>query len=464
MMPTNLYELVFDSVRWLLWAILNWVDFVLVALADVKAFIFPHSSAPGSNGRKPQVVIVGASFAGLAVQRELSHCSNQLDITLVDYKTYFEYTPGVLRCFIDPAYFQKLARPLSAIETTGTRVITGQVTNVNVAQSNNGDRNEVTLKDGRKIPYDYLVLAAGSTYPAPIKATPDQQTIQERQMQWNLAAAELETAQIVAIVGAGAVGVELAGEIRDKYPTKRIMLIDMAPTILPGFENQSIRYATKWLKDNHVELYLASPLKKIDAKYIQFVEGTTVQVDIVYKCVGVAPNADFLKSTSALAASLQGPNKAVVVNDHLQIIGHSHIFCAGDLCFHGKSNELKLAHTAEMNAHLVAENISRMLKSKQSANQECSSLLTYPSGVVGNSATPKIYCLSLGKYDATLGFNQLVINGSLGAIMKWLIEWTSVAAVAQRPVGNLFWMIAHFSSNLLGRTILPSTPPKDKTT
>jgi uncharacterized membrane protein YvlD (DUF360 family) len=83
-------------------------------------------------------------------------------------------------------------------------------------------------------------------------------------------------------------------------------------------------------------------------------------------------------------------------------------------------------------------------------------LLVYPNDVVGNSVTPKLYCLSLGRYDATLGFNSLVINGSIGALMKWLIESMSVAAAAQRPIGNLFWMIAHYTSNLMGRTVLPS--------
>jgi len=469
-MPTNLYELFIDSILWLLWAILNWVDIVLVAVTDVYNAVF--SRRPPSNGTKPRVVIVGASFAGLATLRELASHSNELDITIVDYKTYFEYTPGVLRCFIDPSYFSKnLTVPLSILQKSGTKVITGEVVSVEVEDSSNVDRNEVTLKDGRKIPYDYLVLAAGSTYPAAIKATPAQRTIAERQQQWNVAADELEKAQTVGIVGAGAVGVELAGEIRDKYPTKRIMLFDMAPTILPGLEPASIRYATKWLKDNHVELYLGSPLKKIDPKFIKFAEGTTVQVDVVYKCLGVAPNSTILQSGGSLTKSLEGPKKAVVVIDSLQVVGHSHVFCAGDLCFHGKSNDLKLAHTAELNAHVVADNIVRMASSdtkqqnghSQNGASTIPLLLTYPEGVVGSSTTPKIYCLSLGKYDATLGFNQLVINGSIGAIMKWLIEWTSVAAAAQRPVGNVFWAIAHFSSNLLGRTVLPSTPAKDKT-
>ena len=45
---------------------------------------------------KPSVVVVGGSFAGLRVQRELG---DDFDVTVVDLKEYFEYTPGVLRLY-----------------------------------------------------------------------------------------------------------------------------------------------------------------------------------------------------------------------------------------------------------------------------------------------------------------------------------------------------------------------------
>ena len=41
--------------------------------------------------RKPTVAIVGGSFAGLQAQRALS---DAFDVTLIDLKDYFEYTPA----------------------------------------------------------------------------------------------------------------------------------------------------------------------------------------------------------------------------------------------------------------------------------------------------------------------------------------------------------------------------------
>jgi len=116
------------------------------------------------------------------------------------------------------------------------------------------------------------------------------------------------------------------------------------------------------------------------------------------------------------------------------------------------SRELKLGHTAEVNGHLAAKNIIRMAEEKP--------LLEYPSGVVGAPTTPKIFCLSLGKYSATLGFNGLVVSGTVPALIKWLLEWTKVACAQQRPVGVAFWTFSDLASCWLARNILPTPSPK----
>ena len=94
-------------------AALEVVDALLVALtavygavaAAVRALPFGRRV----DGPRPSVVIVGASFAGLWAQRCLS---NRFDVTLVDVKDYFEYTPGALRLFVRPAHLARITRPL----------------------------------------------------------------------------------------------------------------------------------------------------------------------------------------------------------------------------------------------------------------------------------------------------------------------------------------------------------------
>ena len=52
----------------------------------------------------------------------------------------------------------------------------------------------------------------------------------------------------------------------------------------------------------------------------------------------------------------------------------------------------------------------------------------------------------------------LVLTGVLPAVAKRLIEWTKVAAMAERPAGVLFWTIADWLAVALTRTLLPLPP------
>ena len=82
-----------------------------------------------------------------------------------------------------------------------------------------------------------------------------------------------------------------------------------------------------------------------------------------------------------------------------------------------------------------------------------SRLLKYPEGAVNSRATPKIFCVSLGKYDGSLCFDRLVINGRLAAIMKHVLEVTKVACCREQPASMAFWSFADVASNVLSRLV-----------
>ena len=422
----------------LVWLVLTLVDVVLTVL------LFVYNLVCAGKGDKPKdVVIVGASFGGLAAQRELSG-RKDVRVTLIDFKDYFEYTPGVLRCFVQPSFLSHLTCPLPT-PRNGER-LRGAMCGAN--------DQAVVVRDAhgaeRNVPYDYLVMAVGSTYADPIKPLQSEPTLADRTAAWTAAAAKLKTANTVIIVGAGPVGIELAGEILTVYPNKHVIFIDMAPKILPGFDEAAYTHVFAWLKKRGAELMLGEAIDEIKTESVLLKSGQEVEADVVYKCVGVMPNTSMLKGGMFEGKGFRG---SVDVNDHLQVADHPQVYCVGDMMNHA-SRELKLGHTAEVNAHLAAHNILADLHGKP--------LLTYPRGVTGADNTPKIWCLSLGRYDAVLGFNGLILAGWYVAVLKWLLEWSKVAAAGERPVGVLFWKVSDYMSNLLNRTILPPStkPPK----
>ena len=198
----------FIFLAWLCLEVTNFILHVLYAVLALFKTAWGLVTCSFFEDKKPkprEVVIVGASFGGLAAQRELSGVDG-LKVTLVDFKDYFEYTPGVLRCLVQPSWLKELTQPLPSARN---ELVTAAMTGVN--------DKAIKLKgsDGaeRELAYDYLVLAIGSTYAEPIKPVQTEPTLAARQATIDGAAAKLKAASKVIVIGAGAVGMELVGEI-----------------------------------------------------------------------------------------------------------------------------------------------------------------------------------------------------------------------------------------------------------
>lgn len=442
----------------LLWLLLLVVDGCLRLARWMTGFVrWTHRA----DGARKTVVIVGGGLGGLKVQRVLARHKHTLDVIVIEPKEYFEYIPGVLRCLVKPSHFGEIS---CAIPTSPNRAVRGEAVSLDVANSLitvQGPRDAGTTV----LQYDFAVLACGSSYVAPIKpqtvkAAPceasDQtsgRTIAGRRAELQAAHAELQAAQRVVIVGAGPVGVELAGEISAAYgSSKSVTLVDMAPSILPGMNDATVSYAMDWLQRNGVDMLLGVALENIEERAIVLPGGKRLPADVVYRCVGGKPCTGWV--ASALPPAAIGSRGAVKVNDHLQVAGvaAANLFCVGDMMLHPASNELKLGHTAEMNADLVAHNIVKLATSGVPGR-----LLRYPEGAVGASTTPRIYNLSLGAFDGIMSFNGLTLRGYPAAVTKWMLEWTKVAAAEHRPVGELFWWAADLGSCLLSRAMLAVT-------
>ena len=388
---------------------------------------------------KPTVVIVGGSFSALTAYR---HLANHFNVQLIDYKNYFEYTPGILRAFVQPSALSQLTCPLA-----GPDFRCGEVTEV--AESSLEMRTAAGSTE--RVEFDYLLVGAGSLYTVPIKPTPAEPTLLHRADTWRTAAEQLAAASSVLVIGGGPVGVELAAEVLTQYPDKQVTIVDALPELCASFPDACVQHVTQWLTSRSTELVLGEWIGSITEKGCTLKSGRVIEADITYKCMGFKPNTGFMAQHFGDHLDKRGMLR---VTDTLQVKDHPNIFGMGDLCLH-KSLELKLGHTAELNAHLVAQNVDR--------HHQKQPLLEYPFGVVGSAVSPKVYVISLGKYDGVLLFNSIAVYGVLGgfvaAIMKWLLEWTKVAAAQNKALGIIFWRIADFMSVQITHWLLPLRDP-----
>ncbi|MGH8660127.1 MAG: NAD(P)/FAD-dependent oxidoreductase, partial [Gammaproteobacteria bacterium] len=175
--------------------------------------------------RKPQVVIVGAGFGGLAAAKALAGAP--VAVTVVDRQNYHLFQPLLYQVATAALSPGDIAWPIRRLlrRQPNARVLLGEVTAVDTSR-------QVLDMGGRSLPYDYLVLSTGVRHDyfghgdwepfAPGLKHLDDATAIRRRILMAFERAEMETDErerqrllTFVIVGAGPTGVELAGAIAE---------------------------------------------------------------------------------------------------------------------------------------------------------------------------------------------------------------------------------------------------------
>ena len=245
--------------------------FVVVAAKGLIELVFSAldgalGSSSGANNQVEHesckvVAVVGGSFAGLSAIRTIlaSERAQRTRVILIDQRDWFEYVPGILRLFCDPNYAYRVIR--KRVIDKNIEFLKGRVESVEGRTLRYSDGNET-----RTLKFDSCILAHGVDYGNPI--TPHGTAATEftaRLNQIGDEAQSVEDAQTFLVLGAGAVGVELAAEIKCHYPEKKVTLVD-AKGILTNFPKQTAQYASKWLKENGVCVRVGCLLDSFDSK------------------------------------------------------------------------------------------------------------------------------------------------------------------------------------------------------
>ena len=259
------------------------------------------------------------------------------------------------RCapWFDPGWLPRIYLPYGGLLSHG-RVVQDRAAKV--------DAGRVTLASGEELAADYLVLATGSSYPFPAKSDVDR-TVDAHEKTLGTHAA-LAAAARVLLVGAGAVGIELAGEIKAVWPSKQVTLVDVADDVLGGpFRPELKAELRRQLADLGVQVLLGSPLVAAPptepgepgAFTVRTQAGTEVTADIWFRCYGVIPVSDYLAGGLAGA---RGADGHIEVTPTLQVAGQDRVFALGDV----STADRKVAGAAGRQAVVVAGNIRALIE------------------------------------------------------------------------------------------------------
>ena len=295
------------------------------------------------------MVIVGAGFGGLECARELNRAA--VDVLLLDKGGYHLFTPllyQVATALLNPS---EIAYPLRTLfrKSPNVRVSTTAVTGIDLR------RCVVRASPGEEIPYDYLVLATGSTnnYRGNEQLAENSiglKTLEDGTHLRNHVLACLERADhetdpderrallTFVVAGGGPGGVEYSGALtellrlvaRRDFPTVQltdthVLLVQSAGRLLTAFSERLGRYAERTLTSRGVEVRTKTHITAADGRQVTLSDGTVIAARTVVWAGGVAP---LVSSTEPQPE--RGRSRRVRVDEFLRIPGAQRAYALGD--------------------------------------------------------------------------------------------------------------------------------------
>jgi len=297
----------------------------------------------------PQVVIIGAGFAGLYATRSLSNAN--VNITLVDCSNHHTFQPLLYQVATAALSPGEIAYPIRHVfrDNENVSVLLASATGFDL------QHRSVLLGDNA-LSYDYLLVAAGATHAyfghpewaafAPgLKSVEDATEIRRRMLlAFEIAERGARLNHLPAepvnfvVIGGGPTGVELAGAIAEIAQnvlasdfrfidprSTRVFLVEAGPRILPAFAESLSASAVRQLHNLGVEVMTGTAVTGIDETHVYFKDGS-LPASVVLWAAGV--------SASPLGKLLGAPiDRAgrVEVRPDLTLPGYPEVFVLGDL-------------------------------------------------------------------------------------------------------------------------------------
>jgi len=412
-------------------------------------------------------------------------------VTVVDAKEFFEYTPGVLRCFVKPAHFDSLSFTLQPVleRSMGVKYIWGEVKKL---EPRFAHVKPMFADQTDKINFDYCIICAGCNFgpfanwgeslwfptiheeahKVSMWKHIDERFIEGRRRHileeyhklndLNNKAAEL------LVVGAGFIGVEWVTEMNHYFPKLQLTIIDFLPRCLGPLPDSAADYCSEYMHSVGIKEFYNQKYNKDDPAFwtgIGYKE--KLPDNQIYVCIGVKSSNYFMPEETK---SLKGPGGGgwIHFNWNLQVterpepgaaIGKTwadgRIYAVGDCNYGCIGNpgafELqpipKISYPGEEQALHACKNVVKMSKAGFNENGTSRAKLMetwWPWGA-------GMFATSLGPHDACFvmaanhnkGSGYMVNWWIPAALQKEIIETSKVNECNDGILGKLIWYFVH---------------------
>ena len=281
------------------------------------------------------LVILGGGYGGMRLLNKLTdhHFPEDIHVTLVDRVPY--------HCLKTEFY----ALAAGSISDHAVRVsfpkherITykyGEVSTIDL------EKKRILFTQDEPLAYDELVIGLGCedkhhNIPGAAEYTYSIQSIDKSRSTYQ-ALNNLGHGKVVAIIGGGLSGIELASELIEGRPDLDIRLFDRNDKILSTFPTKLSNYVESWFVEHNVTLVHNSNITRIEPNLL-YNHDEVIQCDAIVWTAGIQP----VEPVRNMPVEKDKGNKIILTKQHT-IPGYPDVFVVGDCASLGHAPSAQLA-------------------------------------------------------------------------------------------------------------------------
>ncbi|WP_319592962.1 NAD(P)/FAD-dependent oxidoreductase [Bacillus paralicheniformis] len=379
---------------------------------------------------KPKVVVLGAGYGGLmTVTRLVKKIGvNEADVTLVNKHNYHYETTWMHEASAGTLHHDRCRYQIKdVINTSRVNFVQDTVKKIDK------EGKKVVLETG-ELSYDYLVVALGAVpetfgisglkeYAFSISNINSSRQLREH-IEYQFATYNTEAEKrperlTIVVGGAGFTGIEFLGELGNRIPELcreydidrqqvRLICVEAAPSVLPGFDPELVDYAVNYLEGKGVEFKIGTAVKECTPDGIicgKDDQTEEIKAGTVVWAAGVRGNPIIEES------GFENMRGRVKVKPDLRVEGHDDIFVIGDCSLIiNEETERPYPPTAQISmqqGETCANNLAALIHGKETE--------TFSFDNKGSVA-------SLGEHDAIgVAFGRKM-TGTTASMMKKIID------------------------------------------
>jgi NAD(P)H-nitrite reductase large subunit len=266
-------------------------------------------------------IIIGNSAAGVGAVEGIRQIDKQGEITIITNEPHHTYSrPLISYLLLGKVDEEKMKYRDSGFYNDNNCKLLANVTVTGI----DAKAKQVALSDNSRVPYDKLLVAAGSSAFVPpfdgLNSVKDKFTFMSLDDAHNLDKALSENKRVL-IIGAGLIGLKCAEGIAERV--SHITVVDLAPRILSSIlDDDGAKVVQSHIESKGVEFKLAASVKKFESNTAILESGDKLAFDVLVLAVGVRPNTALLKDIANI-------ERGIIVDNKSQTSALD-IFAAGD--------------------------------------------------------------------------------------------------------------------------------------